>query len=85
MGERITLDRPPSPSQSLPAPQSLPLPPHQSLRLVTKERPGRMGERITKAYVDFTDVAAATAAMDLLQVRQECVCRGGRQQQQQWT
>ena len=28
-----------------------------------------MGERITKAYVDFTDVAAATAAMDLLQVR----------------
>lgn len=41
----------------------------QALRLNTKERPGRLGERVTKVFVDFVDAAAATAAKNLLQVR----------------
>ena len=41
----------------------------QSLRLVSKERVGRLGERITKVFVEFTEEPAATAALNMLQVR----------------
>ncbi len=47
----------------------------QGLRITTKERPGRFGERVTKAFVDFVDPMAATAAMNLIMVGAGLPCR----------